>query len=155
KLLQLLCYQTNFPAWNGQGESQVHYQPVLLDPNTAARSLYLSEDLSRVKHGETEHQQAPDNPERFSFFAEVLGSEGWIIGVAKESVNTKEEIFDPEVGLWCLDLKDGEFKDVVSSVGLMVTNTDHCLTHDNSTQNLNFNGQMSLTDVHSRKRSCD
>uniref|UniRef100_A0A8C6UY22 Uncharacterized protein n=1 Tax=Neogobius melanostomus TaxID=47308 RepID=A0A8C6UY22_9GOBI len=116
-----------FKAWEKM-RSQVHYRPVILDPNTGNRWLYLSEDLSGVRYGET-YQQVPENSERFSFYTSVLGSEGWscgshqwdvevgdhpdwIIGVAKESVDRKEErSADPENGLWCLGLTDGEYSD--------------------------------------------
>uniref|UniRef100_A0A8C6WM18 Nuclear factor 7, brain n=1 Tax=Neogobius melanostomus TaxID=47308 RepID=A0A8C6WM18_9GOBI len=119
-----------FKAWEKM-RSQVHDRPVILDPNTAARSLYLSEDLSGVRRGETKQQQVPDNPERFSKYAEVQGSEGWscgsqqwdvevgdhpswTIGVTKESVDRKGERYaGPKNGFWCLFYKDGEYKDVV------------------------------------------
>uniref|UniRef100_A0A8C6TI19 Nuclear factor 7, brain n=1 Tax=Neogobius melanostomus TaxID=47308 RepID=A0A8C6TI19_9GOBI len=118
-----------FKAWEKM-RSQVHDRPVILDPNTADRWLYLSEDLSGVRLGETE-QQVPDNPERFSKYPEVLGSEGWscgshqwdvevgdhpdwIIGVAKESVDRKgERSATPQNGFWSLKFKDGEYSDVV------------------------------------------
>uniref|UniRef100_A0A8C6WM69 Nuclear factor 7, brain n=1 Tax=Neogobius melanostomus TaxID=47308 RepID=A0A8C6WM69_9GOBI len=117
-----------FKAWEKM-RSQVHDRPVILDPNTADESLYLSEDLSGVR-GET-YQQVPDNPERFSEYAEVLGSggwscgshqwdvevgdhPGWTIGMAKESVDRKEiRSTTPKNGLWCLDLTDGEYSDVI------------------------------------------
>uniref|UniRef100_A0A3B4A5U1 Uncharacterized protein n=1 Tax=Periophthalmus magnuspinnatus TaxID=409849 RepID=A0A3B4A5U1_9GOBI len=58
----------------------VQYSPVILDPNTANRWLYVSEDLRGVRHGETEEQQVPDNPERFCKYREVQGSEGFSSG---------------------------------------------------------------------------
>uniref|UniRef100_A0A3B4BDR2 Uncharacterized protein n=1 Tax=Periophthalmus magnuspinnatus TaxID=409849 RepID=A0A3B4BDR2_9GOBI len=119
-----------FNAWKKM-RALVQYSPVILDPNTAASRLYVSEDLTRVRRRETEEQQVPDNPERFWYYAEVEGSEGfssgshqwdvevgdhprWVIGLAKESVDKKEErnAF-PENGLWCLGLSDGEYSDVV------------------------------------------
>uniref|UniRef100_A0A8C6T6T5 Nuclear factor 7, brain n=1 Tax=Neogobius melanostomus TaxID=47308 RepID=A0A8C6T6T5_9GOBI len=118
-----------FKAWEKM-RSQVHDRPVILDPNTANPWLYLSEDLSGVRRGETE-QQVPDNPERFSKYSNVLGSEGWscgshqwdvevgdhpgwVIGVAKESVDRKgKRSATPKNGFWCLCLKAGEYLDVV------------------------------------------
>ncbi|KAK7944519.1 hypothetical protein WMY93_000247 [Mugilogobius chulae] len=85
----------------------VQYSPVILDKNTAASYLYVSEDLRGVRLGDTE-QQIPLNPERFTNYPFVLGSEGfssgshqwdvevgdhpdWTIGLAKESVDRKGE----------------------------------------------------------------
>ncbi|XP_033842518.1 zinc-binding protein A33-like [Periophthalmus magnuspinnatus] len=104
----------------------VQFSPVILDPNTAGIWLYLSEDLSGATCGDT-YQQLPDNPERFTKYASVLGSEGfssgthqwdvevgdhpdWNIGVAKESIDRKGEIFvSPEYGIWCLLNRDGKY----------------------------------------------
>nr|XP_006638859.2 PREDICTED: tripartite motif-containing protein 35-like [Lepisosteus oculatus] len=99
----------------------VQYTPVTLDPNTASSSLTLSEDLTAVRYS-NEQEQPPNNPERFSEFLYVLGSEGftsgrhcwdvlvedklgWTLGVAKESVSRKEDIFPaPEEGFWGISL---------------------------------------------------
>ncbi|XP_033842522.1 E3 ubiquitin-protein ligase TRIM35-like [Periophthalmus magnuspinnatus] len=104
----------------------VQFSPVILDPNTARGWLYLSEDLSGATNGDT-YQQLPDNPERFSNYTMVLGSEGfssgthqwdvevgdhpsWNIGVAKESIDRKGEIFaSPKYGIWCLFHTDGKY----------------------------------------------
>ncbi|XP_072294126.1 zinc-binding protein A33-like [Eucyclogobius newberryi] len=119
-----------FKAWDKM-RALVHYSPVLLDPNTAERWFYLSEDLRGVRYGETEHQQVPLKPKRFTEYANVLACEGfssgshqwdvevgdhprWTIGVTKESVDRKRERgADPENGLWCLKLKGGKYYDVV------------------------------------------
>ncbi|XP_072294829.1 zinc-binding protein A33-like [Eucyclogobius newberryi] len=119
-----------FKAW-GKMRALVHYSPVLLDPNSAERGLHLSEDLRGVRHGDTEQQQIPLNPERFTNYPTVLSCEGfssgshqwdvevgdhphWIIGVAKESVDRKREReADPENGLWCLAFYSGKYIDAI------------------------------------------
>ncbi|XP_076119160.1 zinc-binding protein A33-like [Alosa pseudoharengus] len=96
-----------FRVWEKMQEI-VQYTPVTLDPNTAADSLIQSEDLTSVREGD-DQQQLPDNPERFDFYACVLGFEGfnsgthcwdvevggnthWILGVMTESAQRKGEI---------------------------------------------------------------
>ncbi|XP_061080002.1 LOW QUALITY PROTEIN: E3 ubiquitin-protein ligase TRIM35-like [Conger conger] len=101
----------------------VQYTPVMLDPNTAAPWLSLSDDLTTVRNI---YQKCPDNPERFSNHVMVLGSEGftsgkhswevdvgnkhaWDIGVVKESINRKGDIeYSPESGFWVLSLRNGD-----------------------------------------------
>ncbi|XP_029296079.1 nuclear factor 7, brain-like [Cottoperca gobio] len=115
----------SFRVWEKMKE-KVHFSPVLLDPNTASRWLYLSDDLTSVRHGDT-HQQLPDNPERCTKYADVLGSEGfssgkhswevevgdhpvWLIGLVKESVDRKGKIYcSPKYGIWCLVHRSGEY----------------------------------------------
>uniref|UniRef100_A0A8D0CZ39 Uncharacterized protein n=1 Tax=Sander lucioperca TaxID=283035 RepID=A0A8D0CZ39_SANLU len=106
----------SFRVWEKM-KDMVHFCPVILDPNTAADSLYLSDDLTSVSQGDT-NQKLPDNPERHSRYASVLGSEGfssgkhswevevgdhpdWIVGLAKESADRKGESYaSPEYGIW-------------------------------------------------------
>ncbi|RVE67882.1 hypothetical protein OJAV_G00086230 [Oryzias javanicus] len=115
----------SFRVWEKMKE-KVHFSPILLDPNTASDDLYLSDDLTSVRVGETS-QQLPDNPERNMKYTEVFGSEGfrsgkhswevevgdhpdWIIGVIKESVNRKGECSaSTEDGFWCLLHDDGKY----------------------------------------------
>ncbi|KAK7903915.1 hypothetical protein WMY93_016522 [Mugilogobius chulae] len=107
-----------FKAWNKM-RAVVHYSPVILDPNTAYRRLYLSEDLRGVSWEDAE-QQVPDNPERFALYATVLACEGfssgshqwdvevgdhpyWDVGLVKESFERKREIKPVlENGYWSL-----------------------------------------------------
>ncbi|XP_024131613.1 nuclear factor 7, ovary-like [Oryzias melastigma] len=115
----------SFRVWEKMKE-KVHFSPVLLDPNTANNELYLSDDLTSVRRGETS-QQLPDNPERNMEYPSAFGSEGfrsgthswevevgdhpvWIVGVVKESVNRKGEgSASPEDGIWCLLHDNGEY----------------------------------------------
>ncbi|XP_067865535.1 butyrophilin subfamily 3 member A1-like [Heterodontus francisci] len=98
--------------------------PVTLDPNTAHPYLLLSEDLKTVRNT-GKRQKLPDNPERFNYYVFVLGSEGftsgkhswevevgnktrWSVGVAKESINRKDEIdLFPGNGFWRVRLREG------------------------------------------------
>ncbi|XP_033955367.1 nuclear factor 7, brain-like [Pseudochaenichthys georgianus] len=115
----------SFRVWEKM-KDQVHFSPVLLDPNTASSWLSLSDDLTSVRRGDTS-QQLPDNPERCSNSARVLGSEGfssgrhswevevgdhpdWNIGLTKESADRKGKICaSPEYGIWCLAHRSGKY----------------------------------------------
>ncbi|KAL7391885.1 hypothetical protein ABVT39_016232 [Epinephelus coioides] len=119
----------SFRVWEKM-KDKVHFSPVILDPNTAKSILYLSDDLTSVRRGDTK-QQLPDNPERHTKYAIVLGSEGfssgkhtwevevgdhphWNVGLAKESVDRKGETYaTPEYGVWCLLHRSGEYTDVI------------------------------------------
>ncbi|KAI4879995.1 hypothetical protein NFI96_029174 [Prochilodus magdalenae] len=57
----------------------VDYTPVILDSNTAHQGLTISEDLTSFVCKD-EHQQLPENSERFSHHLWVLGSEGFHSG---------------------------------------------------------------------------
>ncbi|XP_071391116.1 nuclear factor 7, ovary-like [Centroberyx affinis] len=104
----------SFRVWEKM-KGKVKFSPVILDPNTAHSRLYLSDDLTSARLGDTE-QQLPENPERFTKFADVLGSEGfssgkhswevevgdnpnWSVGLAKESFDRKWETGH---GIWYL-----------------------------------------------------
>ncbi|KAM9743354.1 nuclear factor 7, brain-like [Menidia menidia] len=118
-----------FRVWE-QIKEKLHFSPVILDPNTANGFLYLSDDLTSVRRGDTK-QKLPENPERNTKYTSVFGSEGfssgthswevevgdhpdWEIGLVKESVDRKGELNAlPEYGIWCLSHDDGEYMDCV------------------------------------------
>ncbi|XP_030576159.1 pyrin-like [Archocentrus centrarchus] len=96
---------------------------VTLDPDTAHPNLILSNDRKQVHCGDRE-QNLPKNPERFvtlnalgkqsfssrSFYYEVQveGKTSWDLGVAKESINRKENVnVKPENGFWAICLRKG------------------------------------------------
>ncbi|XP_073336587.1 zinc finger protein RFP-like [Pagrus major] len=105
-----------------------HAVDLTFDPDTAYRSLVISQDGKQVKDGVTK-QEVPNNPKRFEECAEVLAKEGfttgkfyyevqvtgknsWIIGVVRDSVDRKKNIpLSAENGFWAIgpDLK-GIFK---------------------------------------------
>uniref|UniRef100_A0A3P9N9A1 B30.2/SPRY domain-containing protein n=1 Tax=Poecilia reticulata TaxID=8081 RepID=A0A3P9N9A1_POERE len=110
-------------------KDKVKFSPVILDPNTAHPELYLSDDLTSLRCGNTE-QQLPNNPERNTKYHDIFGSNGfssgkhswdvevgdhpdWIVGVVKESVDKEGEAnASPENGIWCLWHHDREYNDV-------------------------------------------
>ena len=71
--------------------------PVILDPNTAAPFLSLSEELTSMKFC-TDNPQLPENPERFSFGAEMLGSQGFFHGTHQWDVEVGDN-FNWAVGV--------------------------------------------------------
>ncbi|KAJ8365445.1 hypothetical protein SKAU_G00142760 [Synaphobranchus kaupii] len=105
----------------------VQYTPVLLDPNTARADLSLSDDLTTVTHTGIK-QKCPNNPERFSKYVLVLGSEGftsgkhswevkvgnkpeWDVGVVKESITRKGSItYSSKGGLWVMRRKGDDYR---------------------------------------------
>uniref|UniRef100_A0A3P9DT46 Uncharacterized protein n=1 Tax=Maylandia zebra TaxID=106582 RepID=A0A3P9DT46_9CICH len=101
---------------------------VTLDPDTAQTNLILSDDGKQVYCGDV-RKKLPDNSERFSHCAIVLGEQSfslgrfyfevqvkgktkWDLGVARESINRKGEItLSPQDGFWTVGLRNGnEYK---------------------------------------------
>uniref|UniRef100_I3KYL5 Tripartite motif containing 35-12 n=1 Tax=Oreochromis niloticus TaxID=8128 RepID=I3KYL5_ORENI len=120
----------SFRVWEKMKE-KVHFSPVILDPNTASGWLYLSDDLTSVRHGGQTWQQLPDNPERNNYSASVFGSVGfssgkhswdvvgdhpdWLVGLAKESAERKGERFaSGDYGIWCLTHRRGSYANGLS-----------------------------------------
>ncbi|XP_071393098.1 E3 ubiquitin-protein ligase TRIM39-like [Centroberyx affinis] len=101
---------------------------VTLDPDTGHPELILSDDGKQVNHGNVK-KNLPDNPERFSYCACVLGKQSfssgrfyyevqvkgkteWDLGVARGSINRKGQITaSPKNGFWIICLRNGnEYK---------------------------------------------
>ncbi|XP_072517949.1 E3 ubiquitin-protein ligase TRIM35-like [Salminus brasiliensis] len=97
-----------FRVWEKMQEI-LQFTTVTLDPNTAAYTLHLSDDLTAVEC-RNQRSSVPDNSERFDEYACVLGSEGfnsgthcwdvqvgdgddWELGLISESVMRKGDFF--------------------------------------------------------------
>ncbi|KAK2860280.1 hypothetical protein Q7C36_004446 [Tachysurus vachellii] len=96
---------------------------VNLDPDTAHPSLILSADGKQVTHGDT-RQNLPDTPQRFNpcicvlgkqsfssgkfyYEVQVRGKTDWSLGVMKENINRKRQIFlTPQNGFWTVWLRN-------------------------------------------------
>ncbi|XP_047434154.1 uncharacterized protein LOC125003930 [Mugil cephalus] len=97
---------------------------VTLDPDTAHPGLILSDDGKQVNHSDV-RKKLPDNPERFSKCACVLGKNSfssgrfyhqvqvkgktdWDLGVARELIDRKGDItLCPQNGFWTVRLRNG------------------------------------------------
>ncbi|CAI5685932.1 unnamed protein product [Oreochromis niloticus] len=108
--------------------AQQYAVDVTLDPDTAHPELILSDNGKQVYHSNVK-KNLPDNPERFSDCACVLGEQSfssgrfyfevqvkgkteWDLGVATESINRKGAItLRPHDGFWTVVLRNGnEYK---------------------------------------------
>uniref|UniRef100_A0A8C6SMB1 Zinc-binding protein A33-like n=1 Tax=Neogobius melanostomus TaxID=47308 RepID=A0A8C6SMB1_9GOBI len=97
----------------------VQFFPVVLDPNTAAPDLILSEDLTSVRKGEK--QKVPENSERLSdgfvdgsesfvsgthsWEVEVGASKAWSVGV----IGHVQRGADTEYGSWFIRFTEGKY----------------------------------------------
>ncbi|XP_071362334.1 E3 ubiquitin-protein ligase TRIM39-like [Trachinotus anak] len=99
---------------------------VTLDPDTAHCRLVLSDDGKQVNHSNVK-KNVRDNPERFSYWFNVLGKQSfssgrfycevqvngkneWYFGMAKQSATRKGQIsLSPERGYWTLWLRDRKY----------------------------------------------
>ncbi|XP_017259821.1 E3 ubiquitin-protein ligase TRIM39 [Kryptolebias marmoratus] len=97
---------------------------VTLDPDTAHPALVLSDDGKQVRCGDAPRRSPTFSSRRFQtalyvfgrrgfscgrfhFDVQVKGKTAWTLGVAKESVNKKEELsVNPENGYWAVRLQD-------------------------------------------------
>ncbi|XP_065508806.1 butyrophilin subfamily 1 member A1-like [Caloenas nicobarica] len=104
---------------------------VVLDSDTAHRTLVLSDDCKSVRR-EEKPQDIPDIPKRFDSWRCVLGREGftsgrcywevevvngggWVVGVCREDVKRKGELFlKPEEGFWTVGPWEGCFQALTS-----------------------------------------
>ncbi|XP_072890709.1 zinc-binding protein A33-like [Hemitrygon akajei] len=105
----------------------IKHVSVTLDVETANPGLEVSEDRKSVRRTGT-RRDLPDTGKRFTYWACVLGSEGftsgghywevevtgnrwWYLGVAAESVERKGEVtLSPETGFWRIARVDDEMK---------------------------------------------
>lgn len=124
-----------FNIWDKMAK-MVTYSPVILDPNTAHSSLFLSKCLTSARRMDKERaREPPKTPDRFENYLMVLGSEcfnsgtrswdvevqynvDWAVGVIEESASRTGQVL---AGYWELSFRDGKCK-VFSPL-----NTDHVL----------------------------
>lgn len=108
-------------------EKLVHHlenasETITLDPQTASRSLVLSEDRKSARYTR-QKRQLPDSPLRFEGLPAVLGCPGFssgrhrwqvevqlgdgggcTVGVAEEGVRREEQSLDASIGVWAVIL---------------------------------------------------
>ncbi|MBN3311873.1 TRI39 ligase, partial [Atractosteus spatula] len=105
-----------FTGTNSNSDRKTIGAAVTLDPDTAHCELSLSEDKKRVRRGQ--RKSLSHNPHRFDYWRCVMSREAftsgrhywevevnryWIIGVTRESVQSKGDFrFSPEKGYWML-----------------------------------------------------
>ncbi|XP_031168011.1 E3 ubiquitin-protein ligase TRIM21-like isoform X2 [Sander lucioperca] len=111
---------------------------VTLDPDTAHPNLILSHDRKQVRTGKVK-KNLPNNPERFSLIPCVLGKQSfssgrfyfevqvkgkteWDLGVARESINRKENIpLNPEDGYWTIWMINGNEYEALDDPGVLLS----------------------------------
>ncbi|XP_039998257.1 zinc finger protein RFP-like [Xiphias gladius] len=115
-----------------------HAVDLTLDPDTAHRSLVISQDGKQVTN-EGRKLELPNNPERFEMFPEVLAKEGfttgkfyfevqvtgktsWTVGVVRESIDRKGSAnLSVTDGFWTFGLDGGTYgtsKNISDTVAL-------------------------------------
>ncbi|XP_060941771.1 E3 ubiquitin-protein ligase TRIM41-like [Limanda limanda] len=110
-----------------------HAVDLTLDPDTAHNSLVISEDGKQVTvEDNIEKDKVKDNPKRFHvrqvlakegfttgkfyFEVQVKGKIGWIVGVARESVDRKNKtVLSVENGYWSIGLVEGKYQTTAAS----------------------------------------
>ncbi|XP_072240584.1 nuclear factor 7, brain-like [Leuresthes tenuis] len=131
------------------------YTPITLDSRTAGQSVRLSPGLNGIRimpepsqGSEQEMGEVvplPANPERFHPCSCVLAREGfntgvhcweievggnnnWTLGVAAQSLSRKGEFEAcPEAGLWCIRLRDGEYRALTTPSQILNLDSSHLL----------------------------
>ncbi|XP_077374140.1 E3 ubiquitin-protein ligase TRIM35-like [Festucalex cinctus] len=114
-----------FSVWERMKET-VSFSPVILDPNTACLKLSLSDDLTSVSC--QEEQQRPNNPERFKWNDDVLGSalasgtHMWDVDVEdnrqwKLGVAYGHPCLPSEMDTWSIARFDDKYRKFVGAVG--------------------------------------
>uniref|UniRef100_A0A3P8X524 Uncharacterized protein n=1 Tax=Cynoglossus semilaevis TaxID=244447 RepID=A0A3P8X524_CYNSE len=125
ELDQLFNHEDKVVFLQGFRKVQKYAINVTFDPETANSWLVLSTDCKQVAFSDV-NQRLPELSKRFSYYAGVLGRQGfstgrfyyevqvagktkWDLGVARESVNRKGQItLDPSHGFWTISLRHGD-----------------------------------------------
>ncbi|XP_063073963.1 E3 ubiquitin-protein ligase TRIM39-like [Engraulis encrasicolus] len=113
-----------FAVW-AEMQDLIQEPPVTLDPLTASKRLFVSQDCTTVQYT-TQKLLVPDNPERF--YVGVMGSQGfnsgvhcwdvgvgdsekWTIGVVEDTVDRKKLlVMEPQARFWSIRLSDGVYR---------------------------------------------
>uniref|UniRef100_A0A8D0CSS3 Uncharacterized protein n=1 Tax=Sander lucioperca TaxID=283035 RepID=A0A8D0CSS3_SANLU len=128
QLEEILCKDMKKVFESELKRVQQYAVDVTLDPDTANPWLILSDDGKQVNCGDV-CKNLPDNPERFSYYASVLGKQNftsglfyyevqvrgknkWDLGVTRESIDRKRQIaLNPRSGYWTISLRnENEYK---------------------------------------------
>ncbi|XP_031431933.1 E3 ubiquitin-protein ligase TRIM35-like [Clupea harengus] len=143
----------------------VRFTPVVLDPNTANPSLFISEDLTSFKMINST-KTVPNNPERFNVSECVLGSEGfnsgshswdvevgdstcWYVGVTPESNQRKGDTFTWG-RVWCVGFGGG----FIGHVHLLKQNLHTLRVHlDLDKGQVSFSDPIKNTHLHTFKHT--
>uniref|UniRef100_A0A4W5M417 B30.2/SPRY domain-containing protein n=1 Tax=Hucho hucho TaxID=62062 RepID=A0A4W5M417_9TELE len=136
---------------------------------TAVKHNLRKQDLVSGALVDVKRQQLPDNPERNTIYAIVLGSEGfrsgkhnwevevgdhshWYIGVAKESINRKEEAFaTPVYRYWAINLRRGNYSAGDNSLMLKRRPQRTRVQLDYDKREVSFYNLKDMTHIHKYK----